>query len=214
MSEKSGTERDAMVCHITCHESEGSTSRDVSESIGLEEVLEMGEDLKAREMNIVWTLLKKIKEKSQTVLTVPLVCEMKQMFPELTMERIHALFAWTVWMAKRSDDTGHPTNVSAPVDRREDAESSLASTSGCLMPSVDNVIAVSEMDSDWDPMLLPVNHSPLKLEGLSDAQSTDVEEDTVEGSSVKYDCGDDSAGLNVMFPELYRDDEDDFDIGD
>ena len=70
-----------------------------------EDVLVMDDFTRTREMNIITLFLKKIEQHNKAALSAPVVREMKMLFPELTTERIHALFMWTMLMFGRTSRT-------------------------------------------------------------------------------------------------------------
>ena len=100
----------ATVCRISSQESNSDVLKGDEKIVEADETLILDDELKSREMNIIWTLLAKIKEKNQTFLTASLVREMKELFPELSSERVFALFMWTVWMHERSSKSRSDEN--------------------------------------------------------------------------------------------------------
>ena len=112
-------------------------------------------------MDIIWTLLAKIKEGNYTSLTAPLVRDMKERFLELSPERIFALFSWTVWRYERSGQHLAADRTSVSADRMKPEEFVVAGSDGGKS-RVSHQVSVPdpELDSDWDPMQPTVNRSP------------------------------------------------------
>ena len=146
------------------HDSESSPVKD---GVALEclerDPLKMDDALKAHELNIVWTLLKRISEHNLGVLSAPLVRGMKDMFPELTTERINALFVWTIWLSKNSvtgvpDDSKNRGGDSVP----------LAHPSA----SVDVSVLETAPKPERDPMPVLVDDPLSSVEAPLDDQAT------------------------------------------
>ena len=83
----------------------------------------LDEDKKNYEMRVIATLMRKIQGIGLTYLSSRLVADMQVLFPEVSAERIAALFEWTVWVSRlRSgenvNDTVSNLNVSEELETR------------------------------------------------------------------------------------------------
>ena len=167
-----------------------------------------------REIDIIRTLLTKIKEKNQTFLTASLVREMKELFPELSSERVFALFMWTIWMHERSNKSRSEENplVSVVQVERENSVAVACRNEESVSP---RRIVTSDggLDASWDPMLTTASRSPMELNSPQAIQAPAMAEGEETGSSVEHSVGCVGSGMADMFPELYNTDEEEFDFG-
>ena len=207
--------RVATVCRVSCQESSSGALKGNEEIVETDETLVLDDELKNREMNIIWTLLTKIKEGNQTSLTASMVRDMKKQFPELSSERIFALFTWTIWMYERSGKHLSEERSLVPADRMEcenlvaavsDGEKSV-STRQASIPDL-------ELDADWDPVLPTVNRSPVEQNDRHAAHVPVTVESEEAGLPVVRSGEYVGTKLSDMFPELYKADEEEFDFGD
>ena len=212
--EEASAGREAVVCRISCQESGSKVLEDAEEVVEVDGTLVLDEELKERELSIVWTLLTKIKKKNQTFLTASMVREMKELYPELSAERINALFTWTVWMHEHSSKN-RSENSLVPVVQVECGDSVAMTFGGEKAVSpLPAIISDVELISSRDPVLPTVDCSPVEQESLQAIHAPAMAESEEANPSVERSGEDVGSGLADMFPELYRADEDDFDFGD
>jgi hypothetical protein len=166
-------------------------------------------------MNIIWTLLAKIKEGNHTSLTASLVRDMKEQFPELSSERIFALFTWTIWMYERSGKHLSEERSPVPADQME-CENLVAAVSDGEKSVIAHQASVPdlELDADWDPVLPTVNRSPVEQNDRHAAHVPVAVEGEEAGLPVVRSEEYVGTKLSDMFPELYKTDEEEFDFGD
>ena len=140
--------RCAVVASVSC---DSPTVPDIAKPLVEEEPLVMDELERLRELDIIATLMRTIKEVGRPDISMKLVNAMKAKFPELTVERIYALFQWTVWLSK----LGQGPSVSIPfpgvvADLHEGAKSCDPSDG---VEELAGAASKRDDNSRWDPML-------------------------------------------------------------
>ena len=172
----------------------------------------LDEGKKNYEMRVIATLMRKIQEVGLTYLSSRLVADMQVLFPEVSAERIAALFEWTVWVSRlRSgenvDDEISNLNVSEGLEAKPtDPQGSAA--------RIDNAPCRDPMLSGLD-ILPPIqNRSPLKEDDKLDEsfpENLDGDGDVFDVVSEVATNGDTVMLLDNMFPELHPVAEEEFD---
>ena len=211
----------AVVASIFCDSSTPSKVSEPTEELVEDEPLILDEVKKSHELNIISTLIKKINEIGRSTMSTSLVTAMRAEFPELTPERIFALFEWTVWLSKlrQGESAASPTLKAVDI---------VNVTMKCQSPSAGSEKVASaasplESDSQWDPML-----NRACGDDIHDSDNVLASDDEMyrDGSPVNLDDAkdsvakpaDDFAGdeanvaVEAMFPESHQVDEDDFDF--
>ena len=171
------------------------------------------------EMRVIATLMQKIQEIGLTYLSSR-YADMQASFPEVSAERIAALFEWTVWVSRlRSgenvDDTVSDLNISeGPKAKQTDPQAIFVGSRGSAARA-DDAPCRDPMLSGLDILPPSRNSSPIK------------ENDELDGSFPKSLDGDgnlfgawseDAANddavmlLSNMFPELHPVAEEEFDF--
>ena len=210
----------AMVASIYCGPPSTSGTVDPVEDAAEMNIMAMDESTKVRELNIISTLLRKVREIGQPAMSAELVSAMKSKFPEMSTERIFALFQWTTWMSgvERVDSAADPS-PDAAIPAREEEET----YSRNIDPPASSDAPMDHGSHRWDPML-----SDPAAGGTHDVVSGSESDDGTFEEIRHVDSRDDRfslmppdvniVGLNndveVMFPELHQIAEDDFDLCD
>ena len=154
-------------------------------------------------------------------MSVELVSAMKAEFPELTTERIFALFQWTIWMlgVERVDSAPDPSpDAAIPVED----EKKMCSRNFSPPTSSD---APMEHGSSrrWGPMLsgpvagdtLDVGSGPESDDGtFEEIRCVDSRDNRFSLMPPDVNIVDMDGNVEVMFPELHQVTEDDFDLCD
>ena len=185
-----------------------------------DDLVVLDEVKKNHEMQIIATLMRKIQEIGSPCLSSSLVNDMQALFPEVSAERIAALFEWTIWVSRIKSGSAVT-----------DATSALDTSEVMTVRQIDQqVVFVGSQDSAAgpddnpcrDPMLsgldvLPPsrNSSPMKRsEELveSSPKSLDDDENFVGVFSKEAANNDAVMLLNDMFPELHPVVEEEFDF--
>ena len=206
----------AMVASISCDSPTVSDSAKSSEEAPV-----MNESERLRELDIVATLMRTIKDVGRPNLSMKVVNVMKDKFPELTVERINATFQWTVWLSK----LGQGSSVAIPppgivTNLHDGTRSDDPDVGG---EKLAGTAPKQDEDSRWDPLLscssgrdkLGVYRDPADTEGMP-RNSSPMDFVNVEGFVDKsiLDVVDKEVNLalETMFPELHQVVEEDFDL--
>ena len=101
----------AMVASIFCGPPSTSGTVNPVKDAAEVDIMAMDESTKVRELNMISTLLRKIQEIGRPTMSEELVSAMKAEYPEVSTERIFALFQWTIWMSgvERADSACDPS---------------------------------------------------------------------------------------------------------
>ena len=209
----------AMVASVCCGPPSTSGTVNPVKDAAEVNIMTMDESIKARELNIISTLLRKIQEIGRPALSAELVSAMKAEFPEMSTERIFALFQWTIWMSgvERADSVCDPSpDPAIPAGEEKETYSRNVNP-----PASSDAPMDPKSSHRWDPML-----SDPAAGGAHDAVSGSESDDGTFEEIRCIDSRDDRFSLmppdvnvvgtnndvEVMFPELHQITEDDFDL--
>ena len=205
----------ASVAFVFCSPDESSVDEDERATGELAQehlLLRMDRETELRELVIIETLMRRINTSAKTTLSWSLVSSMKKDYPELTTERINALFTWTVWMSRQCASI----SSSAPPENLPPPSGSAAEDSSGSLKSFECVSKVSS-----DPLLCQANSGAVRtpaarMRDVACELETIVSEldSPVRMSMLDMDRTDPVSGENVTFPELFQNEEMDFDFGD
>ena len=172
------------------------------------------------EMRVIATLVRKIQEIGLIYLSSRLVADMQASFPEVSAERIAALFEWTVWVSRlRSgenvDDTVSDLNISEGPKAKQTDPQAIFVGSRSSAARADDAPCRDPMLSGLDILPPSRNSSPMKendeLDG-SFPESLDGD-GNLFGALSEVAANDDAVMLlNNMFPELHPVAEEEFDF--
>ena len=110
------------------------------------ELLRMDQETKLRELTIIETLMRRINASAQTGLSWSLVSSMKRDYPELTTDRINALFVWTVWMSRQRAGISNSAFPENPPPPKEPA-------AGDSSVSLEGFECILKVSSEYDSLL-------------------------------------------------------------
>ena len=218
----------AVVASISCVVSDTMSEEEdcvAESSVGNLDPMMMDEAIKVRELRIVETLIRRIHEHGLPTLSAPLVSSMKLVFPDLTTERINAMFQWTVRMQRMHEARSGDGLIEV---EKKSVESQTLSTEvvGSSSPRMDSSCPNRSLDSLelWDPCLAATSTPHEKrnessytkdVRGLLSSGTSSpeigsfVSVDPVPSVNVVADSRD---SLRELFPELYVDVEEEFDL--